>query len=344
MQSTPLVSVAVHTYNHRAFIGQTIESILAQKRDFPIEIVISDDCSPDGTGKVIDEYQARYPDLFVRRDPERNVGAHANFARVWTACRGKYIALLDGDDWWHSPDKLSTQVELMEANPEYTISGHTVRVVQMPDCKEIGTQPGVKCRRQRSTIQDLIAENYLCSCSVMCRRGIVATIPTWIAELSLGDWPLYILHAIRGPIGFIDHPYGTYRLHVGGAWSKLDQDTRFQGCQHALRVIRANVPTNLFRDLSMTICKREIAYYSDRNQFDLARESLVRLKLSFPVVPETLKHELYWQFRCASHRHSWLSLNRFLWLMLAFRVYPTGFDPLRMMGKLGRRACHCLFG
>jgi glycosyltransferase involved in cell wall biosynthesis len=342
-----LVSVAVHTYNHRSFIGQAIESILAQRRDFPIEIVISDDCSPDGAGKVIDEHQARYPELFVRLDPERNVGAHANFSRVWTGCRGKYIALLDGDDWWHSPDKLRTQVAFMEAHPEYTISGHTVRVVRMPDGRELETQPPQQHRRQPATVQDLIPSNYLHSCSVMCRRGFVPAMPAWTERLSMGDWPLWILHALHGPIGFIDRPYGTYRLHEGGTWSTLDPSQMLLRTLHALRVMRANFPPKVRDDFSKAICQHEyalICLYTNQGQLGLARQALLRFLHVDPAPDGGLKQTLHWHFRKVSERHGLLSQERLQWLKLAYRVDPSGLNPFHIVGNLARKACDRLWG
>src|SRR4051794_27633136 len=112
MALSPVVSVAIISYNHRAYIGQALDSVFAQQRAFPIEVVISDDCSPDGTGRVIDEYQAAHPELVRRLDPPQNVGMAANFDRVFRACRGKYVAFLEGDDWWRA-EKLATQLKFM---------------------------------------------------------------------------------------------------------------------------------------------------------------------------------------------------------------------------------------
>jgi glycosyltransferase involved in cell wall biosynthesis len=339
MQTAPLVSVVVHTYNHRLYIDQCIESILAQRRDFPIEIVISDDCSPDGTGKTIDEYQARHPELFVRVDPERNVGAAANFTRVWTPCRGKYLAMLDGDDWWNSPDKLATQVAFMEANPEYTFSAHTVRVVQMPDCREIKTQPLLQYRRPRSTVQDLIAGGSFNACSLMFKRGIVTDIPDWMYKLSLGDWPLQILHALHGPVGFIDQPLSTYRLHQGGVWTNCEKSQQIQRKLHALSVMRENLPPTFRGDFSKSICQHEcyLILQYDQDQFGLARQALTRVLHLDPKPTAELKKLLHWHFRKLSEQHGLLSQERYLWLQLAYRAYPAGFHPFRLMGSLAKR-------
>jgi glycosyltransferase involved in cell wall biosynthesis len=340
MAGEPVVSVAMITYNHRPFIGQAIESVLAQRRDFPIEIVISDDCSPDGTAKVIDEYQARHPELFVRCDPSRNIGMHANLSRVWSACRGKYIALLEGDDWWHSPEKLSTQIAFMEANADVTISGHLVRLVQMHGGGEVETAPFVKSVPQKATIQDLIAGNFLPTCSVVCRRGIVLTIPEWTSELSMGDWPLFILHAIQGTVGFIDQIHGTYRLHNGGVWSAREYGNQIERMVHALTVMQANLPPQFRSNLSLSLFHKKcelVGAYSNRGQFTLARQTLSRLKHEVPIDYENMKHILHWRFRLWSERHSILSKKRFQLLMLAYAADSSEFSVGRLARKLIRR-------
>ncbi|NJN00306.1 MAG: glycosyltransferase [Aquincola sp.] len=96
------------SYKHEPYIAQAIESILSQKVDFPIELVIGDDCSPDGTTAVIQHWAER--DLRVKVLPcERNLGVMTNFSRTLEACRGTYVAVCEGDDYWTDPYKLASR-------------------------------------------------------------------------------------------------------------------------------------------------------------------------------------------------------------------------------------------
>jgi glycosyltransferase involved in cell wall biosynthesis len=114
----PLVSVSMVTYNQAHYISQAIECVLRQKTDFPFELVIGEDCSTDGTREIVFEYQRKYPDVIVVITSDSNVGATENGMRTTGACRGKYIAMCDGDDYWHHPYKLQKQVDYLERHPK----------------------------------------------------------------------------------------------------------------------------------------------------------------------------------------------------------------------------------
>lgn len=114
---TPLVSVCMTTYNHEAYLRQAVESILAQETSFDVELVLGDDCSADSTAAICREYAAKYPGRVRFVTGERNVGWRANYRRTFEACRGKYVAYCDGDDWWSDPRKLQMQADLLESDP-----------------------------------------------------------------------------------------------------------------------------------------------------------------------------------------------------------------------------------
>ena len=122
--TNPLLSVVTVTYNHEPFIAKCIEGVLMQQVSFPIELVIGEDCSTDGTRRICQEYAEKYPDLIRLIISDSNVGGLANERRVMTAARGKYVAYCEGDDYWTDPLKLKKQVDFLESHPEYTASFH----------------------------------------------------------------------------------------------------------------------------------------------------------------------------------------------------------------------------
>lgn len=115
----PLVSVNMLTYNHRPYIVKAIEGVMAQKTAFPIELLIGEDCSTDGTRDIAFQYEKEYPDTIRVVTSKENVGPRRNGLRVIDASRGKYIAFCEGDDYWHKEDKLQKQVNFLESNPDY---------------------------------------------------------------------------------------------------------------------------------------------------------------------------------------------------------------------------------
>ncbi len=117
----PVVSVYTITYNHEKYIAESIDSFLIQETDFPFEIVIGEDCSTDGTRKIIEEYVEKYPNIIKLITSENNVGMQANGQRTMEACKGQYIATCEGDDYWTDKNKLQIQKDFLESNPEYII-------------------------------------------------------------------------------------------------------------------------------------------------------------------------------------------------------------------------------
>lgn len=116
-----LISVVIPSYNRADTVGQTIESILAQKVDADIEIVIGDDCSTDNAREVLTRYKEQHPDVIRLLFHEQNIGLGANWATCVKACNGKYICNCDNDDYWHNPHKLQIQLDYMESHPECNI-------------------------------------------------------------------------------------------------------------------------------------------------------------------------------------------------------------------------------
>jgi glycosyltransferase involved in cell wall biosynthesis len=118
------VSVCMIAYNHQTYIAQALDSILAQKTNFPFEIVIGDDNSTDDTGKICQEYAIRYPGKIRYHLREKNLGMMPNFITTLYECQGTYIALCEGDDYWIDETKLQTQADFLDAHPDHSLCCH----------------------------------------------------------------------------------------------------------------------------------------------------------------------------------------------------------------------------
>lgn len=116
-----LISVVIPSYNRADTVGQTIDSILAQKVDANVEIVIGDDCSTDNAREVLLRYKEQHPDVIRLLFHEKNMGLGANWAMCVKACKGKYICNCDNDDYWHNEHKLQIQLDYMESHPESNV-------------------------------------------------------------------------------------------------------------------------------------------------------------------------------------------------------------------------------
>jgi glycosyltransferase involved in cell wall biosynthesis len=221
MELLPKVSVAMVTYNHEKFIAQAIKSVLMQDSHFPIELVIGEDCSSDGTRNIVRRYAEVYPDVIRALIHEQNLGGYKNTQAVLRACRGEYIALLEGDDYWTSPHKLHKQVDFLESHPEYAMCFHNAITIWEDGSREPQSYRPVN-QKIILTLEDLIVDTYFIpTCSVMFRRGLFSEFPDWCYNLAVGDWPLHIFNARHGKIRYLNEVMGVYRVHSGGLWSSM---------------------------------------------------------------------------------------------------------------------------
>ena len=108
----PVVSVLMTTYRHEEYIEEAIDGVVSQVCEFPIELVIGEDCSPDRTREIAISYVDRYPSIVRVITGSANIGLVRNTYRSLAACRGKFIAFCEGDDWWCDPLKLQKQIAL----------------------------------------------------------------------------------------------------------------------------------------------------------------------------------------------------------------------------------------
>ncbi len=222
----PLVSVLSITYNHSAYISQAIESFLAQQTTFPFEIVIGEDCSTDGTREIVFDYAKRYSHIIRVITSDCNVGAMSNFLRTFDSCRGKYIAICEGDDFWHDPEKLQVQVDFLEANSDHGMV-HSDFSLLTKDHRLIPSYfrlVGSLHRTDHPSVEDVLTYSYnLKTCTFVCRRELMAKVIAEDSESFDGRFPMGDIQLASGmihraPIKYIDRSLATYRRHAF-SWS-----------------------------------------------------------------------------------------------------------------------------
>lgn len=227
------VSVILVTYQHERFITQAIESVLAQRTRGAWELLISDDASTDGTRAIIERFAAQQPDRVRAFFSDRNLKSNEVTLRALRAARGRFVAFLDGDDYWTSNDKLQQQVEFLDQHVRCTMCFHNVAVFRSDDGPAAPLEFTARWLPTAIELQTLLESNYVPGCSAMIRREVLQDIPAWYEHAPFGDWPLYVLAAEHGSIGFLPQVMGAYRLHDEGLWSgaprwsQLEQVVRF---------------------------------------------------------------------------------------------------------------------
>lgn len=131
--SRPLmVTIRCITYNHEPYIRQCLEGFVMQKTNFRFEAVVHDDASTDGTANIIREYAEKYPDIIKPiYENENQYSKHdGSLTRIMNeACKGKYVALCEGDDYWIDPLKLQKQVDFLETHSDYAMCFSRAKVL-----------------------------------------------------------------------------------------------------------------------------------------------------------------------------------------------------------------------
>ena len=217
------LSVAMFTYNHEAYVAQALDSALVQRAPFPFEIVIGDDGSTDGTPGILASYGQKHPDRVRPLLHGRRIGVGSNVYEVLTACRGEYVALLDGDDWWLSPDKLRRQVELLDAHPQHTLCFHPVRMFEQETRTFCGVWGESAAPLRSFTLDDFFAGRFYPRTSSIVYRAGAFEVPRWIPSVLNCDYVLITLAGDRGLFADLGpEAMSVYRLHARGVWSKTD--------------------------------------------------------------------------------------------------------------------------
>jgi len=230
--TVPVVSIFCITYNHEKFIRDAIEGFLAQETTFPVEILIHDDASTDGTTEILREFEAKYPQLFRTVLQTENQWSKGIKPRTFLdpMIRGEFIALCEGDDYWNDPQKLQKQIELLQSRLDIVATCHRVR------CQREATVSAAKEYRSGADFYPdlelaqeipwsvLIRRNPVQTCSVVYRRSAMPQQPRWFHGLAMGDWPLCLELSTKGVIHYSPEVMAAYRVHDSSYWSSAKKE------------------------------------------------------------------------------------------------------------------------
>ena len=217
----PKLSVLVLTYNHEKYIRQALDSVIMQQQDFEVEVIIADDFSQDSTREIARQYDAQFHN--VRLLPaERNIGITKNIRRGMAACRGKYIAMIEGDDFWISPKKLSIVARFLDNHPECSFCFH--RLIKYDETSDTASvHPVIETPEDFSlfTASDLARGNFIGGLSTCTyRREVIDNLDPELWKLKVREWPFNIVVAQQGPCAYLPDLLSIYRAHRGGIYSK----------------------------------------------------------------------------------------------------------------------------
>lgn len=222
---SPVVSVLMITYNHAPYLAQAIENVVNQAVDFPIELIIGEDCSTDNTRQVALDYQQKFPHIIRVLFSENNVGVNRNYARTLLACRGEFVACCEGDDYWTDKLKLKKQVSFLRNNSQYVASYHDSQMVNS-DASKIIEYSSLGDSKNDYTGKNL-QTTVLMPTQTLCFRNVIRELPPEFYRVVAADaFVISMLGAYGGAKFQGDVGPSVYRVHDGGIWSGIDQEMK----------------------------------------------------------------------------------------------------------------------
>ncbi len=269
-------------YNHAPFVRQAVESALMQKTDFAVEIVIGEDCSTDETRNICRELAAAHPERIRLLLPPANLGMNANARQTVAACRGQYVAILEGDDYWTHPGKLAAQVASLDADESLSASCHAVDLLidatqELRDAQPVGYLSRFDLLPQNWSVLDWPRARPATG-SLLVRTSVMKTLLGEDLESVLFCDAVILFGAHKvGDIRYLPDVWGVYRAHAGGMWSGA---TKAEHYEATLSTVRSLIQHRLYRD--------ETVYGWLKQLFDFNVIKLAGLAPSLDVLQQTV--------------------------------------------------------
>ncbi len=218
----PLLSVAYLAYNQESYVAEALDSILMQETDFPFEIVAHDDRSTDKTAEILAAYGRKYPNiikLILQKENQYSKGIKIETI-LFPKTTGKYIAMLEGDDYWTDPRKLQIQVDAMRQS-DCQMSFHS----SIDKWEDKRKKDGITTKRAKGNrlfdIHEIVlgGGGFCPTASLVFEKEAVANMPEWFESAPFGDYFLQIFGSLKGGALYIDRPMAVTRRNAIGSWS-----------------------------------------------------------------------------------------------------------------------------
>ena len=310
-----MVSVCMITYNHENFIKEAIEGVLNQKCNFILELVIGEDFSTDAT-RILCEFYSKNNPAIKLLPSEKNIGVIPNLLRTIKACKGKYIAICEGDDFWIDPLKLQKQFDYLELHPEYVLSYHNVVAINVIDDK-----------RTRSELEEEIftkeAEDipvgHPTHTSSMLFRNIIINYPGDFDKIISGDSYLQFVLARYGESIFQKNIYPNIRRrHPQSVWSYKSTEYKIeQRISLYEKLLEIAINQKEVKYLNKILIKNRIQYvkYLWNNQ-----KKMESLKYLNKTSKEAFKYNLFLYFIFYNFYDLFSSSGGYMFLKSKFRT------------------------
>ena len=222
------VSISCATYNHKDFIRKCLEGFVMQKTNFEFEVLIHDDASTDGTTEIIKEYEKKYPHIIKpiyqtenQLSQKKTVTERFNLPRA----QGKYFAFCEGDDYWTDENKLQTQVDFLDNNPDFSGCFHKSLRKNIITGEDICFKPSVEELNGKDvfTIHETLSAYFIETCSAMYRWDIYKEELLNLYPKDITNMDSYYIYffSLKGKIKYIDKLMSVKTINNSGIWNSL---------------------------------------------------------------------------------------------------------------------------
>jgi glycosyltransferase involved in cell wall biosynthesis len=215
------VNVILASYNQEGYIRQAIESILMQRYNGEMSIIVAEDASPDATLAIIQSYEEKSPFKFVYLPKEPNLGIFKNYKRAFAACDGDYVAVMEGDDYWVDPYRIQKHVDFLDHHRECVMTMNRMIVYYEDQSRFSHQKWTVKEDYQYINSQMMAYGNLLGNLSAcVFRKSEIDKLRSDIFDINTADWMLGMALGQGGFIAKLKGLMSVYRVSKNGTWSK----------------------------------------------------------------------------------------------------------------------------
>ena len=228
--NNPVVSVCITTFNKQDYIEQALDSILSQKTNFEIEVLIYDDASTDKTIQIIKKHQENYQNIHLFANSKNEYGngiLGINERHLFPKAKGKYIAMCDGDDYWSNETKLQLQVDFLEQNNQYIMCCHDGDVYYQKS-NTFGPIYPTPFQNPITVAKIITMGGNLCPTSSIVFRNQFTEFPDFMMKSLSNDRALTYFLMLQGKFWYINQKMCVYRVHSSGLIAAGDKTVRLK--------------------------------------------------------------------------------------------------------------------
>lgn len=220
----PEVAVVVLTYKHEDYISECLRSVLSQRGEFSLKVIVIDDNSPDKTASIVQSIISGVDSKSINIEfivNEKNIGVVANLREAFRLSAGcDYLTFCEGDDFWLSHDRIQKHIEFLSRHPECEFSFNSIDLCDHDGGNRRPFLVTETSNNSEFTGKQLASNNFIGNFTAcFYRGGLVEIISPRVFDLYSVDWFINLYFSQFGSIGYLSETLSIYRQHAGGEWS-----------------------------------------------------------------------------------------------------------------------------